>query len=180
MGELTEQEKEDYTLVLQGMIDLSLCRFPKGTSGCNIDIIARQPLWQKLRNFGHGTGHGIGFFLNVHEGPQAIRQDLKQQPILPGMLTSDEPGLYREGAHGIRHENMILCVPVESNEFGEWLGFETLTLCYFETSALLVELLSEQQKKWLNDYHRNVYEKTAPFLSPEEKQWLAEKTKPIQ
>ena len=180
LGELTEQEKEDYTLVLQGMIDLSLCRFPKGTSGCNIDIIARQPLWQKLRNFGHGTGHGIGFFLNVHEGPQAIRQDLKQQPILPGMLTSDEPGLYREGAHGIRHENMILCVPVESNEFGEWLGFETLTLCYFDTSALLVELLSEQQKKWLNDYHRNVYEKTAPFLSPEEKQWLAEKTKPIQ
>lgn len=96
------------------------------------------------------------------------------------MLTSDEPGLYREGAHGIRHENMILCIPVESNEFGEWLGFETLTLCYFDTSALLVELLSEQQKKWLNDYHRNVYEKTAPFLSPEEKQWLAEKTKPIQ
>lgn len=180
LGELTDREKEDYTLVLQGMIDLSLCRFPKGTSGCNIDIIARQPLWQRLKNFGHGTGHGIGFFLNVHEGPQAIRQDLKQQPILPGMLTSDEPGLYREGFYGIRHENMILCVPIEKNEFGEWLGFETLTLCYFDTSALLVELLSEEQKNWLNDYHRKVYEKTAPFLSPEEKQWLFEKTKPVQ
>lgn len=180
LGELTDQEKEDYTLVLQGMIDLSLCRFPKGTSGCNIDIIARQPLWQRLKNFGHGTGHGIGFFLNVHEGPQAIRQDLKQQPILPGMLTSDEPGLYREGFYGIRHENMILCVPIEKNEFGEWIGFETLTLCYFDTSALLVELLSEEQKNWLNDYHRKVYEKTAPFLSPEEKQWLFEKTKPVQ
>lgn len=180
LGELTAREKEDYTLVLQGMIDLSLCRFPKGTSGCNIDIIARQPLWQKLRNFGHGTGHGIGFFLNVHEGPQAIRQDLKQQPLLPGMLTSDEPGLYREGFYGIRHENMILCVPVEKNEFGEWLGFETLTLCYFDTSALCIELLSEEQKQWLNQYHQIVYEKTAPFLSPEEKQWLAEKTKPIQ
>ena len=162
------------------MIDLSLCRFPKGTSGCNIDIIARQPLWQRLKNFGHGTGHGIGFFLNVHEGPQAIRQDLKQQPILPGMLTSDEPGLYREGFYGIRHENMILCVPIEKNEFGEWLGFETLTLCYFDTSALLVELLSEEQKNWLNDYHHKVYEKTAPFLSSEEKQWLFEKTKPVQ
>lgn len=180
LGELTDREKEDYTLVLQGMIDLSLCSFPKGTSGCNIDVIARQPLWQKLRNFGHGTGHGIGFFLNVHEGPQAIRQDLKQQPILPGMLTSDEPGLYREGCYGIRHENMILCVPIEKNEFGEWLGFETLTLCYFDTSAILIELLNEQQKNWLNQYHHIVYEKIAPFLSPEEKQWLSEKTKPLK
>lgn len=180
LGELTDQEKEDYTLVLQGMIDLSLCCFPKGTNGCNIDIVARQPLWQKLKNFGHGTGHGIGFFLNVHEGPQAIRQDLKQQPILPGMLTSDEPGLYRESCYGIRHENMILCVPIEKNEFGEWLGFETLTLCYFDTSPILIELLNEQQKKWLNDYHHLVYEKTAPFLSPEEKQWLAGKTKPLR
>lgn len=180
LGALTDLEKEDYTLVLQGMIDLCLCHFPKGTTGCNIDIVARQPLWQKMRNFGHGTGHGIGFFLNVHEGPQAIRQDLKKQPILPGMLTSDEPGLYREGAFGIRHENMILCVRLEINEFGEWYGFETLTLCYFDTSAILIHLLNEQQKEWLNNYHQIVYEKTAPFLTIGEKQWLAEKTKPVK
>lgn len=179
LGELTRLEKEDYTTVLKGMIALSRCIFPKGTKGCNIDAIARQPLWQTCRNYGHGTGHGIGFFLNVHEGPQAIRQELKNQDVVPGMVTSDEPGLYREGSHGIRHENMILCIPVSKNEFGEWYGFETLTLCYFDTSALLLDLLSEDEKKWLNDYHKTVYEKTAPYLTPEEAQWLAEKTKPV-
>ena len=162
------------------MIALSRCIFPKGTKGCNIDAIARQPLWQTCRNYGHGTGHGIGFFLNVHEGPQAIRQELKNQDVVPGMVTSDEPGLYREGSHGIRHENMILCIPVGKNEFGEWYGFETLTLCYFDTSSLLLDLLNEDEKKWLNDYHKTVYEKTAPYLTPEEAQWLAEKTKPVQ
>lgn len=179
LGPLSEQEKQDYTIVLKGMIALSRSIFPKGTRGCNIDAIARQPLWQTCRNFGHGTGHGIGFFLNVHEGPQSIRQELKDQVILPGMLTSDEPGIYREGSHGIRHENMILCVPIAQNEFGDWYGFETLTLCYFDTSALIVELLNEEEKTWLNDYHRLVYEKTAPFLKPEECRWLAGKTKPI-
>ncbi len=179
LGDLTRQEKEDYTLVLKGMIALSQCIFPKGTCGCNLDVLARQPLWQACRNFGHGTGHGIGFFLNVHEGPQAIRQDLKKQPICPGMVTSDEPGLYREGAHGIRHENMILCVPVTQNEFGEWYGFETLTLCYFDTSALVPELLNEEEKRWLNDYHKKVYQETIPYLTQQEADWLAEKTKPI-
>lgn len=179
LGELTHQEKEDYTIVLKGMIALGCARFPKGTKGCNIDVIARYPMWQTCRNFGHGTGHGIGFFLNVHEGPQSIRQDLKDQPILPGMVTSDEPGIYREGSHGIRHENMILCIPCTSNEFGEWYGFETLTLCYFDTTALLIELLSEEEKNWLNEYHQVVYEKTYPFLTPEEAKWLKEKTKSI-
>lgn len=179
LGKLTYQEKEDYTLVLKGMIDLCLCHFPKGTTGCNIDIVARYPLWSKLRNFGHGTGHGIGFFLNVHEGPQSIRQELKQQPLLPGMVTSDEPGIYRENFYGIRHENMLLCVEVANNEFAEWYGFETLTLCYFDTSAILVELLSEEEKVWLNNYHRMVYDKTIPFLSSQEKQWLAQKTLPL-
>ncbi len=180
LGELTRLEKEDYTIVLKGMIALSRAVFPEGTRGCNIDAIARQPMWQTLRNFGHGTGHGIGFFLNVHEGPQAIRQDLKDQPIMAGMVTSDEPGLYREGYHGIRHENMILCVPVATNEFGEWYGFETLTLCYFDTSALLVELLNQEEINWLNEYHRRVYEKTAPFLTQDEAAWLAKKTAPIR
>lgn len=180
LGELTRQEKEDYTIVLKGMIALSCAIFPEGTRGCNIDAIARQPLWQTLRNFGHGTGHGIGFFLNVHEGPQSIRQDLKDQAIVEGMVTSNEPGLYREGYHGIRHENMILCVPVGNNEFGNWYGFETLTLCYFDTSALLPELLSQDEINWLNEYHKTVYEKTAPYLTNEEAAWLAKKTMPVR
>lgn len=180
LGELTTLEKEDYTIVLKGMIALSRCIFPKGSKGCNIDAIVRQPLWQTCRNYGHGTGHGIGFFLNVHEGPQAIRQELKDQDVVPGMVTSDEPGLYREGSHGVRHENMILCVPVMKNEFGEWYGFKSLTLCYIDTSAIIPELLDEEEKKWLNEYHQEVYEKTAPYLTPEEAHWLAEKTKPIR
>lgn len=179
LGDLSSLEKEDYTIVLKGMIALSRCIFPKGSKGCNIDAIARQPLWQTCRNFGHGTGHGIGFYLNVHEGPQSIRQELKDQVILPHMVTSDEPGIYREGSHGVRHENMILCVPITVNEFGEWYGFETLTLCYFDTSALVVELLNEDEKAWLNTYHQTVYEKTAPYLTSEEARWLAEKTKAI-
>lgn len=179
LGELSRLEKEDYTIVLKGMIALGRSIFPEGTRGCNLDALARQPMWQTCRNFGHGTGHGIGFFLNVHEGPQSIRQELKDQMLMPGMVTSDEPGIYREGLHGIRHENMILCIPVAKNEFGEWYGFETLTLCYFDTSALIVELLNEEEKTWLNEYHATVYKKTAPFLTPEEAGWLAGKTKPV-
>lgn len=179
LGELTAQEREDYTLVLKGMIALSQSIFPKGTRGCNLDAIARQPLWQNLRNFGHGTGHGIGFFLNVHEGPQSIRQDLNNQPLLPGMVTSDEPGLYREGKHGIRHENIILCKRLAENEFGEWYDFETLTLCYFDTSALSTELMNQNEKTWLNRYHEKVYEKISPFLDEKEKEWLKVKTLPI-
>lgn len=179
LGELTQLEKEDYTIVLKGMIALARSIFPKGTKGCNIDTIARQPLWQTCRNFGHGTGHGVGFFLNVHEGPQSIRQELKNQELLPGMVTSDEPGLYREGFHGIRHENLILCVPVATNEFGEWYGFETLTLCYFDTSAMLPELLTAEEIQWLNGYHAEVYAKIAPHLTPDEARWLAAKTAAI-
>lgn len=179
LGELSFQEREDYTLVLKGMIALGNSIFPQGTRGCNLDALARHPLWQTCRNYGHGTGHGIGFFLNVHEGPQSIRQELKDQAMLPGMVTSDEPGIYREGSHGIRHENMILCVPVQENEFGKWYGFETLTLCYFETSALLKERMNQEEIEWLNRYHQLVYEKTAPFLTPEEARWLARKTQAI-
>ena len=180
LGALTKQEKEDYTIVLKGMIALSRAIFPEGTRGCNIDGIARQPMWQTYRNFGHGTGHGIGFFLNVHEGPQSIRQDLKDQALLPGMVTSNEPGIYREGSHGIRHENMILCIPVAENEFGKWYGFETLTLCYFDTTALCRDLLDKDEIEWLNHYHRMVYEKLSPYLNEQEAAWLSKKTQPIQ
>ena len=180
LGTLTKQEKEDYTIVLKGMIALSRAIFPEGTRGCNIDVIARQPMWQTYRNFGHGTGHGIGFFLNVHEGPQSIRQDLKDQALLLGMVTSNEPGIYREGSHGIRHENVILCIPVAENEFGKWYGFETLTLCYFDTSALCRDLLDKDEIEWLNHYHRMVYEKLSPYLNEQESAWLSKKTQPIQ
>lgn len=179
LGKLTELEKEDYTLVLKGMIALDRCIFPKGTTGANIDIVARQPLWNNKRNYGHGTGHGIGHFLCVHEGPQDIRQAWKGQPILPGMVTSDEPGMYREGLHGVRHENIIVCRDAEVNEFGEWYGFETLTLCYFDVSGLLSELLNEDEKKWLNAYHTKVYEKISPYLPEDVSRWLKLKTEKI-
>ncbi len=179
LGELTQQEKEDYTLVLKGMIALSRCVFPKGTTGANIDVVARQPLWNNKMNYGHGTGHGVGHFLCVHEGPQDIRQAWRAQAILPGMVTSDEPGMYRENSHGIRHENLIVCQELGENEFGEWCGFETITLCYFDTSALLIELLSEDDKKWLNVYHSQVFEKIAPYLTESEKVWLQKKTEKI-
>ena len=132
-----------------------------------------------LRNFGHGTGHGVGYFLNVHEGPQSIRPDLKNQEILPGMVTSNEPGLYREGLHGIRHENLIVCQPKAENEFGEFYQFETITLCYFDTSALLVELLTKEEIEWLNEYNERIYKEVSPYLTNEEKEWLQEKTQKI-
>lgn len=179
LGELTSLEKEDYTLVLKGMIDLSMLYFPKGSKGCNIDVVARLPLYMNLRNFGHGTGHGVGHFLNVHEGPQSIRPDLKNQEILPGMVTSNEPGLYREGSHGIRHENLIVCQPKAINEFGEFYQFETITLCYFDTSALLVELLTKEEISWLNAYNERVYQEVSPYLEEQVKTWLRNKTKAI-
>ena len=179
MGDCTDLEKEDYTLVLKGMIDLSMAVFPRGTAGCQIDSIARMPLWKKMRNFGHGTGHGIGYYLCVHEGPQSIRYQYNPQPLLPGMVTSNEPGLYREGMHGIRHENIVLCREAGISEFGDWLDFETLTCCHFDTSAVVPELLGPEAIGWLNDYNEWVYRTLAPLLPPETAAWLRDKTMPI-
>ena len=179
LGPCTPLEKEDYTLVLKGMIELSTAVFPKGTAGCQLDVLAREALWKARRNFGHGTGHGVGFYLGVHEGPQDIRQNFNSQPLLPGMVTSNEPGIYREGQHGIRHENIILTVPYGTNEFGEWLCFETLTCCHIDTSAVLVEMLTQEQLKWLNDYNARVYDRLSPLMDEEERLWLAEKTRAI-
>lgn len=181
VGETTYQQKEDYTLVLKGMIDLSMAVFPYGTAGCQIDALAREPLWRTGRNFGHGTGHGIGFFLCVHEGPQSIRQNFLSQALLPGMITSNEPALYREGSHGIRHENVILCRDAYSNEFGRWLCFETLTLCHFCTDAVLPQLLSREELQWLNDYNEKVYRTYASAAEddPDFAGWLRKKTLPI-
>lgn len=176
LGECSELEKEDYTLVLKGHIDLAMAIFPEGTAGCQIDALARNPLWKAKRNFGHGTGHGVGYFLGVHEGPQDIRQNFNRQPLTPGMITSDEPGIYREGLHGVRHENLLLCVDKGQSEFGRWYGFENLTLCHFDTSAILWELLDQDEIDWLNDYNRHVYNTLAPLLPPEVAEWLRGKT----
>ena len=179
LGECTDLEKEDYTLVLKGMIDLSMAVFPRGTAGCHLDVLARNALWSRRRNFGHGTGHGIGFYLGVHEGPQSIRQNFNRQPLLPGMITSNEPGIYRENMHGIRHENVLLCVEDTSNGFGDWLAFETLTVCHIDTSAVIPDLMTADEIMWLNDYNRSVFERLSGRLSPEVAEWLEMKTQPI-
>ena len=175
LGRCSRQEKEDYTLVLKGMIDLTLAVFPKGTAGCQIDAFARGPLWRTFRNFGHGTGHGIGFYLGVHEGPQTIRQNFNSQPMLPGMVTSNEPGLYREGKHGIRHENAVLCREEEKNDFGTFLGFETLTCCHIDTSIVKRKLLTDDEWNWLKSYNRVVYRMLKNRLAPEVAKWLKKK-----
>ena len=180
MGECTHLEKEDYTLVLKGMIDLSMAVFPKGTAGCQLDALARMPLWKAQRNFGHGTGHGVGYYLCVHEGPQSIRYQYNPQPLLPGMLTSNEPALYREGMHGVRHENLILCREAGVSEFGEWLDFETMTLCHIDTSAVLPELLGPEALAWLNAYNDRVYRTLAPNLPPRTAAWLRDRTLPLK
>ena len=179
MGECSYLEKEDYTLVLRGMIDLAMAIFPKGTAGCQLDVLARNPLWQNRRNFGHGTGHGVGFYLGVHEGPQDIRQNFNPQPLLPGMVTSDEPGMYREGQHGVRHENLLLCKSLETNDAGEWLCFETLTLCHIETSAIIRDLMTADEIEWLNTYNRNVCAGLTPYLDDETAAWLRSRTLPL-
>ena len=179
LGPCTALEREDYTLVLKGHIGLAMAVFPRGTAGCQIDALAREPLWRAKRNFGHGTGHGVGFFLNVHEGPQDVRQNFNPQPLEPGMILSDEPGLYREGMHGVRHENLVLVRPVGDNEFGSFLGFETLTLCHFDTSCLLPELLTAEELAWLNRYNQHVYDALSPRLPAEVAAWLFEVTRPV-
>ncbi len=176
MGPCTPLEKEDYTLVLRGMIELAMAVFPAGTAGCQVDAVARMPLWRAHRSFGHGTGHGVGFYLGVHEGPQDIRQNFNKQPLLPGMIQSDEPGLYREGLHGIRHENVILCKESAENEFGRFLEFETLTLCHIDTDPVERELMSQEELDWLNAYNERVYETIGPALNPEMRRWLRNKT----
>lgn len=179
LGECTALEKEDYSLVLKGHIDLAMAVFPEGTPGCRLDVLSRNALWRSQRNFGHGTGHGVGFFLGVHEGPQDIRQNLNPTPLLPGMITSDEPGIYREGMHGVRHENLLLCVDAGSNEFGKWLKFETLTVCHFDVSVLRKDLFNTEELAWLNDYNNFVYTSLAQYLNKEERDWLKEKTLPV-
>lgn len=180
LGPLTDLEREDYTLDMKAMIDLAMAIFPEGTPGCRIDALARRPLWQAMRNFGHGTGHGVGNVLSVHEGPQSIRQNLKDQPLIPGMITSDEPGIYCEGFHGIRHENMILCRAAGENEFGKWLCFETLTRTYLDTAPLILSIMEKDEIEWLNCFNDTVFCEISPYLNDAEKAWLRRKTSPVK
>lgn len=173
------KQKKDFTLVLKGMIGLSTAKFPSGTVGSNLDVHARMHLWKNGLNYGHGTGHGIGYFLNVHEGPMSIRQEYNEQTIKPGMVMSNEPGIYREGEYGIRTENVIVCIESEENEFGRFLSFETLTLCPIDLNLIDERLLSPEEKEWLNQYHQNVYKQLAPLLEDEQKAYLKNKTRKL-
>ncbi|HTM98657.1 MAG TPA: aminopeptidase P family protein [Pedobacter sp.] len=179
LGNITEEEKTDYTLVLKGMIEGCKTRFPKGTCGYQIDAITRRPLWDYAINFGHGTGHGVGYLLNVHEGPQVFNASATPIPIALGMITSIEPGIYRPGKHGIRIENLVLTIQDETNQFNEFYAFEALTLAPIDTSIVKAELLEQSHINWLNTYHHLVFEELSPFLDNEEKEFLKEMTKDI-
>lgn len=185
VGELTQEQKEHFTLVLKGNIRLATAKFMYGMGGAHLDCLARGPLWERGLDFNHGTGHGVGFLLNVHEGPQNINWNSAIRPggyvpLEEGVLISDEPGLYLEGRYGIRCENLLLCRKGEKNAYGQFMEFEVVTLVPFEREAILPELLGAEELAWLNAYHRHVYETIAPLLdSQEEREWLKEATAEI-
>lgn len=179
LGNITDEESTDYTLVLKGMIEGCKTRFPKGTCGYQIDAITRRPLWDYALNYGHGTGHGVGYFLNVHEGPQVFNATATAVPIELGMITSIEPGIYRPGKHGIRIENLVLTVKDQVNEFNEFYAFESLTLAPIDTTIVKKELLEQAHIDWLNTYHEKVYAALSPFLTADEQVFLKEMTKAI-
>ena len=179
LGDPTQQERSDFTLVMKGHIALARAVFPEGTCGTQLDALARQYLWQHGLSYLHGTGHGVGHFLNVHEGPQSVRLNYVPAPLTPGMITSNEPGLYRAGIHGIRCENLVLCVPALDTEFGRFYKFETLTLFPFDTRLFATEMMTESELEWVNQYNARVYDELSPALDPEAREWLAAKTQAI-
>ena len=178
VGIPSARQKKDFTLVLKGHINLALAKFPKGTRGYQLDFVARRAMWGSGINYAHGTGHGVGYCLNVHEGPQSISPADNKTVIEPGMLTSNEPAIYRDGEYGIRIENLILCYEDEETEFGQFLKFDTVSLCYIEKSLIDKSILDQKEIDWLNSYHSEVYDKLSPYLTLEEKNWLREKTDP--
>lgn len=179
VGHLTDQMKKDYTMVLKGHINIATAIYPQGTRGSQIDILARKALWDNGLNYLHGTGHGIGHFLNVHEGPQNIRMNENPTTLQIGMVTSNEPGLYRAGKYGIRIENLIVTQHETTTEFGNFYSFKTLTLCPIDTTPIVKEMLTDKEITWFNEYHKFVYDRLASLLNEEEKQWLKEKTNEI-
>lgn len=179
LGAVSEEFKRNSTLVLQGMIRLSMVKFPRGTKGVQLDAIARLPLWMEGKDYNHGTGHGVGSFMNVHEGPQNIRKDMNPQELLPGMVCSNEPGFYVEGEYGIRHENLIAVKESEKTPFGTFYEFETLTFCPFFKDTIVKEILSEKEIEWLNAYHKTCEEKIGPYLEGEVKDWFLQLVSPL-
>lgn len=179
LGELTEEQRRVYTLVLKGHIQLDMCKFPAGVCGSQLDAIARVPMWREGYNYMHGTGHGVGSYLNVHEGPHQIRMEWRPAPLQAGMTVTNEPGIYLEGKFGVRIENTLLIVPAETTAFGDFLKFETLTLAPIDTTPIVLEMLSAEEREWLNNYHQRVYTSLKPYLTDVEKEWLRKATLPI-
>lgn len=180
LGNPTAAEKHDYTLILKGHLALARAVFPKGTMGVQLDVLARGPLWNESMTYLHGTGHGVGHFLGCHEGPQSIRMEANPTPLELGMVTSNEPGIYKTGEYGIRTENLLLCVPACSNEeWGEFYKFESLTLFPYDTTLMDMDMLSREEVKQINDYHAMVCERLRPLLNADEAQWLEQKCKSI-
>lgn len=179
LGPVSEEEKHVYTLVLKGHIQIELCKFPKGAAGTQIDVLAREAMWRDGMNYLHGTGHGVGSYLNVHEGPHQIRMEWMSTPFVEGMTVTDEPGLYLAGRFGVRIENTLVVEKYKETEFGEFLKFDSLTLCPIDTIPIDKSMLLQEEIDWLNDYHARVYRELAPHLNDEEKAWLKDATLPI-
>ena len=173
LGPVTEEQRHIYTLVLKGHLQLQNLKFPSGASGTQLDLAARKDLWREGLNYMHGTGHGVGAFLNVHEGPHQIRMEYKPAPMVAGMTVTDEPGIYLEGKFGVRTENTLLVVPYKETPFGTFLQFEPLTLCPIDKSAIDISLMTDEEIGWLDEYHQMVYDRLSPYLDKEEREWLA-------
>ena len=179
LGPLTDEMKRIYTLVLKGHIQIELCKFPSGSSGTQIDILARKDMWREGLNYLHGTGHGVGTYLNVHEGPHQFRMEWKPAPLVEGMTITDEPGIYLAGKFGVRIENTLLISPYKETEFGKFLQFESLTLCPIDKAPIVVEMMLPEEIQWLDDYHQRVFDTLSPHLDDEEMAWLREACAPV-
>lgn len=179
LGPVTEEQRKVYTLVLKGHIQLELCKFPSGTSGTQIDVLARKDMWRVGMNYLHGTGHGVGSYLNVHEGPHQIRMEWKPAPLVAGMTVTDEPGIYLAGKFGVRIENTLLVTYYNETEFGKFLQFEALTLCPIDKKPIIKEMMLPEEIEWLNQYHRRVFEQLSPRLDDNEMEWLQEACAPL-
>ena len=179
LGPLSEEQRHVYTLVLKGHLQLQNLKFPSGVSGTQLDVMARKDLWREGLNYMHGTGHGVGAFLNVHEGPHQIRMEYKPAPLVTGMTVTDEPGIYLEGKFGVRIENTLLVTPYKTTDFGEFLQFEPLTLCPIDKEPIDLSLMTDEEIGWLNDYHHRIYDQLAPYLDEEEREWLASQCEEI-
>ena len=180
LGPLTEEQKRVYTLVLKGHIQIELCKFPSGASGTQLDVLAREAMWREGFSYLHGTGHGVGTYLNVHEGPHQFRMEWKPAPLVAGMTITDEPGIYLEGKFGVRVENTLLITPYKETQFGQFLQFESLTLCPIDTTPIVKEMMLDEEIAWLNQYHQHVYDTLAPHLDAEETAWLKNACAPIK